>query len=155
MARRPTSSTSSIPTPFRSRGPFERWLRIFRPILKSGLAGSRVHGEDGEYHQTAFRFPTILSEFESGAATGPISRMLRNYIVAMPEPEEALIVDWLVGASLMVRHTVFEEPSGALTNVFSSTTKKPTCASARVKQDGCPSTCHRAASCTSNRPPLA
>ncbi len=73
-----------------------------------GFAGSRVHGEDGEYHQTAFRFPTILSEFESGAATGPISKMLRNYIVAMPEPEEAMVVDWLVGASLMVRHNVFE-----------------------------------------------
>ena len=73
-----------------------------------GLAGSRVHGEDGSYHQTAFRFPTIFSEFESGAATGPISKLLRNYIVAMPEPEKAQTVDWLVGASLMVRRSAFE-----------------------------------------------
>ncbi len=77
-----------------------------------GFAGSRVHGEDGEYHQTAFRFPTIFSEFESGAMTGPISWLLRRYIVAMPEPRAAISVDWLVGASLMVRHNAFEEVGG-------------------------------------------
>ena len=77
-----------------------------------GLAGSRVHGADGEYHQTAFRFPTVFSEFENGASTGPISWLLRRYVVAMPEPQEALTVDWLVGASLMVRHNVFEKLGG-------------------------------------------
>lgn len=77
-----------------------------------GFVGSRVHGEDGNYHQTAFRFPTIFSEFENGAATGPISWLLRSYIVAMPEPKEALTVDWLVGASLMVRHSAFAELGG-------------------------------------------
>lgn len=77
-----------------------------------GFAGSRLHGEDGAYHQTAFRFPTVFSEFESGAGTGPISRLLRRFIVALPEPQQAQQVDWMAGASLMVRHQAFVENGG-------------------------------------------
>ena len=77
-----------------------------------GFAGSRLHGEDGAFHQTAFRFPTVFSEFENAAATGPISRLLRRYIVALPESRDVQEVDWLAGASLMVRHRVFEETGG-------------------------------------------
>ncbi|HMN91988.1 MAG TPA: glycosyltransferase family 2 protein [Hydrogenophaga sp.] len=75
----------------------------------AGFAGSRLHGEDGVYHQTAFRFPGIFSEFESGAGTGPISRLLRRYVVALPEPKEAQWVDWMAGASLLVRQRMLDE----------------------------------------------
>lgn len=77
-----------------------------------GFAGSRLHGEDGVYHQTAFRFPGVFSEFESAAATGPISRLLRRHIVALPEPRDAQVVDWMAGASLMLRQQVFEQTGG-------------------------------------------
>lgn len=91
-------------------------IRVLKEYLQAhpsvGLAGSRLHGEDCVYHQTAFRFPTFFSEFESAAATGPISRLLRRYIVPLPEPLEAQTVDWMAGASLMLRHQVFEETGG-------------------------------------------
>jgi N-acetylglucosaminyl-diphospho-decaprenol L-rhamnosyltransferase len=74
-----------------------------------GFAGSRLHGEDGVYHQTAFRFPTAFSEFETAACTGPISRLLKRYTVALPEPREAQTVDWMAGASLMVRKRMLDE----------------------------------------------
>lgn len=74
-----------------------------------GFAGSRLHGEDGVYHQTAFRFPTAFSEFETAACTGPISRLLKRYTVALPEPREAQTVDWMAGASLMVRKRTLDE----------------------------------------------
>jgi N-acetylglucosaminyl-diphospho-decaprenol L-rhamnosyltransferase len=77
-----------------------------------GFAGSRIHGDDGAYHQTAFRFPTLFSEFETAAATGPISRLLKHYIVPLPEPKAAQKVDWIAGASLMVRHSTFLETGG-------------------------------------------
>lgn len=77
-----------------------------------GFAGSRLHGEDGIYHQTAFRFPTVFSEFEGAAKTGPISWLLRRYIVALPEPTEARTVDWMAGASLMLRHSAYEAAGG-------------------------------------------
>jgi len=79
---------------------------------RAGFAGSRVHGEDGSYHHTAFRFPTLLSEFESGAVTGPISRLLQRYIQAMPEPTSDTEVDWVAGASLMVRLQMLEQTGG-------------------------------------------
>ncbi|MEZ5645330.1 MAG: glycosyltransferase family 2 protein [Burkholderiaceae bacterium] len=91
-------------------------IRVLVDYLEShpqaGFAGSRIHGEDGSPHQTAFRFPTILSEFEGGACTGPISRLLRRYIVAMPAPASTQEVDWIAGASLMVRHAVYEQTHG-------------------------------------------
>ncbi|MCB2015998.1 MAG: glycosyltransferase family 2 protein [Hydrogenophaga sp.] len=91
-------------------------IRVLVDYLKMhpevGFVGSWVHGEDGAYHQTAFRFPTIFSEFEQAAVTGPISRLLKRYIVALPSPGEEEMVDWLAGASMMVRHRTFEEAQG-------------------------------------------
>ena len=76
---------------------------------QAGLAGSYLHGPEGEPHQTAFRFPGILSEFEGGARTGPISRLLERYRVAMPIPDRAGPVDWTAGASLMIRRRMLDE----------------------------------------------
>lgn len=76
---------------------------------KVGFAGSQIHGEDAAPHQTAFRFPTIASEFEAQARFGPISRALRHSIVTLPMPEKTCRVDWLAGASLMMRQSVLDQ----------------------------------------------
>ncbi|MDP2081864.1 MAG: glycosyltransferase family 2 protein [Pseudotabrizicola sp.] len=75
---------------------------------QTGFAGSRIHGEDGLPHHTAFRFPSIGGEFEQAARLGPISRMLRGSIVAPPLPVVTGRVDWLAGASLMMRQSVLD-----------------------------------------------
>jgi len=75
---------------------------------ETGFAGSYIHGEDGAPHHTAFRFPTIAGEFEQAARFGPISRLLRGAIVAPPLPVVTGRVDWLAGASLMMRQSVLE-----------------------------------------------
>lgn len=84
-------------------------IRVLRDFLLSnpsvGFAGSYIHGEDGEPHQTAFRFPSILSEFEGAARTGPISKLLKRWIVARDLPDAPAEVDWLAGASVMMRAT--------------------------------------------------
>lgn len=74
-----------------------------------GFAGSRSHSLDGAPHFSAFRFPTIQSEFEGAAQFGPISRLLKNYTVPLPIPDQTREVDWLAGASLMMRQTVLDE----------------------------------------------
>lgn len=76
---------------------------------KVGVAGSYVRGPDGTPHQTAFRFPTIGGEFEIGAHTGLISRMLANYIVPLPMPQTDTRVDWVAGASAMMRREMLDE----------------------------------------------
>jgi N-acetylglucosaminyl-diphospho-decaprenol L-rhamnosyltransferase len=76
---------------------------------EAGFAGSRIHGDDGAYHQTAFRFPTVFSEFESSARTGPISWLLGRYVVSLPEPTKVQQVDWMAGASLLVRKRMLDQ----------------------------------------------
>lgn len=100
------------PDAFPQAGAIQALVDHLQAHPRVGFAGSRLHGEDGVYHHTAFRFPSVFSEFESAAATGPISRLLRRHIVALPEPLEAQTVDWMAGASLMVRHEVFEQTGG-------------------------------------------
>ena len=51
----------------------------------------------------AFRFPSILSEFEAAVAFGPVSRLLSGSIVAFPPEIPTRQVDWVSGASMMVR----------------------------------------------------
>jgi len=70
---------------------------------EAGFAGSYIHGIGGEPHLTTFRFPSIASEFEGAARLGPVSRALRSRAVPVPIPEVTCRVDWLAGASLMMR----------------------------------------------------
>ena len=75
----------------------------------TGFAGSYIHGTDGVAHRTAFRFPSIAAEFEAQIRFGPVSRLLRKSIVAQPIPQATGQVDWLAGASLMMRQTVLDQ----------------------------------------------
>ena len=77
----------------------------------TGFAGSFIYGDDGAPHRTAFRFPSIASEFESQIRFGPVSRMLNRWIVARPIPQGTCRVDWLAGASLMMRMSVLDQIS--------------------------------------------
>lgn len=70
---------------------------------EAAFAGSYIHGPAGDPHLTTFRFPSIASEFEGAARTGPITRLLRNARVPVPIPDTTCRVDWLAGASLMMR----------------------------------------------------
>jgi N-acetylglucosaminyl-diphospho-decaprenol L-rhamnosyltransferase len=73
-----------------------------------GLAGSYIHGPDGDAHVTCFRFPSVASEFEGAARTGPISRLFANRRVAIGVPEASGPVGWLAGASIMIREAVVQ-----------------------------------------------
>ena len=75
----------------------------------AGIAGSFIFGEDSTPHETAFRFPSFLSEFETSACTGPISRLLSRFRVPLDIPQHTTRVDWLAGASMMIRREVLEQ----------------------------------------------
>lgn len=94
--------------------PEKRAIEILVETLDSrpdiGIVGSYIHGPDGEPHETAFRFPSIGGELEATIAFGPVSKLLRNKQVAiMPIPKETTRVDWLAGASMMIRREVLEQ----------------------------------------------
>jgi len=74
-----------------------------------GFAGSYIRGEDGVDHTTCFRFPSVASEFETAARTGPVSRLLARKIVTIGVPAQSGPVDWLAGASVMMRQDVLDK----------------------------------------------
>lgn len=74
-----------------------------------GIAGSLLHGDGGEQWPFAFRFPTLLGEVDAVMRLGPVSWLLRRHVVAQRMPlDRPAQVDWVSGASMMVRWTVFE-----------------------------------------------
>ncbi|MEX0278529.1 MAG: glycosyltransferase family 2 protein [Ruegeria sp.] len=79
---------------------------------EAGFAGSYIYGDDGEPHLTSFRFPSIASEFEGAINFGPVSKILANKAVPIPIPSHTRPVDWLAGASLMMRDSVLTEIGG-------------------------------------------
>lgn len=74
----------------------------------TAFAGSFIQGEDGVQHTTTFRFPTIWSEFEGAIKFGPVSKLLKSYRVPRDLVETAP-VDWLAGASVMMRRDVLDD----------------------------------------------
>jgi GT2 family glycosyltransferase len=73
-----------------------------------GIAGSRLEDPDGTPQRSAFRFPSIASEFERGIRLGFVSKMLASRVVAPPVPEVAAPTDWVAGASMIIRPAVFD-----------------------------------------------
>ncbi len=74
-----------------------------------GFVGSHVRGEDDVAHVTAFRFPSVWSEFESAAHTGAISRLLARHVVPMGVPDQPTQIDWCAGASVMFPMRVLDK----------------------------------------------
>ncbi|HEX8911137.1 MAG TPA: glycosyltransferase family 2 protein [Humisphaera sp.] len=77
---------------------------------QAGIAGSRLEHPDGRPQISAFRFPTVLSEIEAGLRLGPVSKLLKKRVVALPVPAgtEPVRTDWVAGASMIVRREVLE-----------------------------------------------
>lgn len=73
-----------------------------------GLTGSRMKYPDGRTQMSSFRFHSVLSEFENSMRLGVVSKLLKNYQVVIPLPDEPVQVDWVGGAAMMVRREVFD-----------------------------------------------
>jgi N-acetylglucosaminyl-diphospho-decaprenol L-rhamnosyltransferase len=76
---------------------------------QAGIAGSRLEDPDGTPQCSAFRFQSPLGEFEGNLKLGPVSRLLRRWVVAPPVRDDSFETDWVSGASMMVRRQVFED----------------------------------------------
>ena len=74
-----------------------------------GIAGSRLENPDGSPRQSLFRFQSVASEFERGVRLGIVSRLLASSLTRLPIPEAPTQVDWLAGASMIIRRDVFDD----------------------------------------------
>lgn len=75
----------------------------------AGMAGSYIHGPDGEPHCTAFRFPTVVSELEGESQTGPVSKLFAQYVVPLGIPEHNTEVPWTAAVCMIVRRATLEK----------------------------------------------
>jgi N-acetylglucosaminyl-diphospho-decaprenol L-rhamnosyltransferase len=73
-----------------------------------GMVGSRLEDADGTVQHSRFRFPCIANEFDHGLNLGIVSRWLRRHATCPPLVDEPHAIDWLSGACMLVRRSVFE-----------------------------------------------
>lgn len=78
-------------------------VRFLESQPQAGIAGSGIDNADGSDWPIAFRFPSLLSEVDSGLGFGPASRLLRRWAVARRMGAAPQQVDWVCGASMMIR----------------------------------------------------
>ncbi|MBX2813159.1 MAG: glycosyltransferase family 2 protein [Myxococcales bacterium] len=75
-----------------------------------GIAGSAIIDESRQPFVNAFRFHGIVSEFESSVRFGPLSWLLAEHnVVIDPMPTEACEVDWVGGASMIIRRQMLDD----------------------------------------------
>lgn len=76
---------------------------------EAGIAGSSFEEANGKLWPYAFHFPSMISEFENGFRLGLVSKLLEKWkVVHVMEQDHSQQIDWLPGASMMIRRQVFE-----------------------------------------------
>jgi GT2 family glycosyltransferase len=76
---------------------------------RAGIAGSKLLSLEGEVQTSAFRFPSIANQFDNGLHLGLVSSLLSRWATVMPTPSSPCEVDWVPGATMMLRRTMLEE----------------------------------------------
>ncbi len=76
---------------------------------RAGIAGSQLLSPGGEVQASPFRFGGIASELDRGMRLGVLSRLLARWAVVMPTPAGPCAVDWVSGASMILRRTMLEQ----------------------------------------------
>lgn len=90
-------------------GAVQTLVRFLEEHPDAAMCGSRLDYPDGESQRAARRTLTFLSELESTARLGILSRLLSRWLVAPPESGETQICGWVPGAALMMRREVLEQ----------------------------------------------
>jgi N-acetylglucosaminyl-diphospho-decaprenol L-rhamnosyltransferase len=83
-----------------------------------GIAGGSFENQHGKDTSVAFRFPTLLSEVDAGIEFGLVTAALRRWVVAQPMGSAAQPIDWVSGASMMIRPAVISAIGGFDENYF-------------------------------------
>ena len=84
----------------------------------AGIAGSSFETADGADWPIAFRFPTLGSEVDRGLEFGVVTSLLKPWVIVKQMTQSCEPVDWICGASMMIRPAVFDAIGGLDENYF-------------------------------------
>jgi N-acetylglucosaminyl-diphospho-decaprenol L-rhamnosyltransferase len=73
-----------------------------------GIAGARLEHPDGRPQACSFRFLGAATEIAEAVDFGPLTRLLSRWTVLAPPAPVPMRVDWVSGAAMLVRRTVFD-----------------------------------------------
>jgi hypothetical protein len=90
-------------------GALEALVDFMDRTPRAGIAGSQLVWPQGGAQGTPFRFPSWRTELEAAMRLGPVSRVLRSPVSLVPKPRTATRVDWVAGASMILRRTMLEQ----------------------------------------------
>lgn len=76
---------------------------------KVGIAGSSFENQDGADWPIAFRFPTLGGQFVQGIRSRLVTRLMPGQVTAMRMGREAVDVDWVSGASMIMRRQLLDD----------------------------------------------
>jgi len=94
------------------KGAIGALVRFLDSHSNVGIVGSSFENPDGSDWPIAFRFPSLISEIESGLQLGLASRLLRRWVVPVEMSSLQQQIDWVPGASMMVRRSVLDAIGG-------------------------------------------
>ena len=97
------------PDAFVQRGAMSAIVAFMDAHPRVGIAGTRIYDEDGRIHPSAFRFPSVLSELERGLRLGVATRLLERWVVWKGMPDATGPVEWVSGASCVLRRELLEQ----------------------------------------------
>jgi GT2 family glycosyltransferase len=93
-------------------GAISALVRFLETHPDAAIAGGSFENLDGSDWPFAFRFPSIFSEIDSGLQFGLATNLLRRWTLTVRMDSVPRPVDWLPGASMMIRGDVFEPLGG-------------------------------------------
>ncbi len=76
---------------------------------RAGVAGSLLLSPEGRIQGSPYRFLGIASELDRGLRLGVVTKLLSRWNVTLPTPDESCVVDWVSGASMILRRTMLDE----------------------------------------------
>ncbi len=90
-------------------GAAKKLVEFLRTMPTVGIAGSCLEDPDETQQCSAFRFHSIVGEFEGAASLAVLSRIFKASTVA-PRPERiSTQYDWVSGASMMIRSDLLRQ----------------------------------------------
>jgi N-acetylglucosaminyl-diphospho-decaprenol L-rhamnosyltransferase len=93
-------------------------VRFLEAHPEAGIAGSCFETAEGRDWPIAFRFPTLASEVDRGLEFGLVTSLLKPWVIVKEMSQSDEPVDWICGASMMIRPQVFEAIGGLDENYF-------------------------------------